>query len=58
MKKQLATYETEPADVHELWERVEASWDKIAMQVCINLIESIHRRVASVLKAKGEYTKY
>ena len=32
--------------------------DKIGAEVCQNLIESMPRRVAAVLKAKGGYTKY
>jgi hypothetical protein len=42
----------------ELWERVEAEWDKIPPQVYMDLIESMPRRIAAVLKAKGGYTKY
>jgi hypothetical protein len=42
----------------ELWERVQAEWDKIEPNVCQNLIESMPRRVAAVVKAKGGDTKY
>ena len=58
LKRQLAAYETEPGSIHELWERVEVEWNKIPVQVCTDLIESMPRRVAAVLKAKGGYTKY
>lgn len=58
LKRQLANYETEPAGVCELWERVETEWNKIPRQVCVDLIESMPRRVHAVLKAKGGYTKY
>lgn len=58
LKQQLATYETDPVSMHELWERVEAEWNKIPPQTCIDLITSMPRRVAAVLKAKGGYTKY
>ena len=58
LKKQLAKYETELTSMHELWERVEVEWEKIPTQVCIDLIESMPRRIAAVLKAKGGYTKY
>ena len=58
LKRQLATYESEPVSMHELWERVEKEWEKIPVEVCINLIESMPRRVAAVLKAKGGHTKY
>jgi len=55
---QHAPYEADPYSIHELWERVEVEWNKIPLQTCIDLIESMPRRVAAVLKAKGGYTKY
>jgi len=58
LKQQLAIYETDPDSMHELWECVEAEWNKIPPQTCIDLITSMPRRVAAVLKAKGGYTKY
>lgn len=58
LKRQLAAYETEPTSIDELWERVELEWEKIPVQACIDLIESMPRRIAAVLKAKGGYTKY
>ena len=58
LKRQLAAYETEPTSIHELWERVQDEWEKIPKQDCTNLIESMSRRIAAVLKAKGGYTKY
>jgi transposase len=58
LKRQLAACSTSATSMHELWERVEAAWDEIPAQVCIDLIESMPRRIAAVLKAKGGYTKY
>jgi transposase len=58
LKRQLAKYETEPAGMLELWERVEAEWNAIPAQVCLELIESMPRRIMAVLMAKGGYTKY
>ena len=58
LKRQLAKYEVEPKSIHELWTRVEAEWEKIPKEVCVDLIKSMPRRVAAVLKAKGGYTKY
>jgi len=58
LKQRLATYETDPVGMHELWEHVEAEWNKIPQQICIDLITSMPRHVAAVLKAKGGYTKY
>jgi hypothetical protein len=37
---------------------VKKEWNKIDAAVCQNLIESMPRRVAAVVKVKGGYTKY
>jgi hypothetical protein len=58
LKRQLAAYETSPTSIDELWERVETEWEKIPVQVCVDLIESMPRRIAAVVEAKGGYTKY
>ena len=58
LKQQLVTYEADPCNICELWKHVEVEWNKIPPQICINLIESMPRHVAAVLKAKGGYTKY
>ena len=42
----------------ELWERIEKDWNDIEPAVCQGLIESMPRRVAAVIKAKGGYTKH
>jgi transposase len=58
LKKQLGQYSNPPTSMQELWTRVESEWNKIEPSVCRNLIESMPRRVAAVLQAKGGYTKY
>ena len=58
LKRKLAGYEVAPKGMLELWERVEVEWNKIDAEVCQNLVESMPRRVAAVLKAKGGPTKY
>ena len=58
IKRRLADYETPPSGIIELWERVEAEWNKIEPKVCQDLIESMPRRVQAVIEAKGGYTKY
>ena len=58
LKFHLAAYPTEPKGVEELWRRVEVEWEKIPKEDCLKLINSMPRRVAAVLKAKGGYTKY
>ncbi|KAH9888923.1 hypothetical protein C8Q73DRAFT_609771, partial [Cubamyces lactineus] len=42
-----------PVSINELWKRVEAEWEKISVKECRDLIESMPRRVAAVLKANG-----
>ena len=58
LKRKLGEYEVAPKGILELWERVEREWDKIDAKVYQNLIESMPRRVAAMLEAKGGYTKY
>jgi transposase len=58
LKQQLNKYETAPKGIIELWSRVEEEWNKIGPATCMNLIESMPRRVKAVIKAKGKWTKY
>jgi len=58
LKRRLAGYEDAPTSMHELWTRVEMEWEAIPTDVCVGLIESMPRRVAAVLRARGSYTKY
>jgi hypothetical protein len=44
--------------IHELYKRIEGEWEKIALEKCLILVESMPKRVGSVLKAKEGYTKY
>jgi transposase len=58
LKRKLGEYERVPGGILELWERVQVEWEKIEPEVCQNLIESMPRRVAAVVKANGGHTKY
>jgi DDE superfamily endonuclease len=58
LKRRLAKHENPPNGIHELWNRVQVEWDRIPVEECRKLIESMPRRVQAVLKAKGGYTKY
>jgi len=58
LKRKVAEYPEDPHSIHELWNRVDAEWNKIPKEVCLNLIESMPRRIVAVLKAKGGQTKY
>ena len=58
LKRRLGTYETEPSGILELWERVEREWNEIPVHVCVDLIESMPRRITALIKARGGHTKY
>ena len=58
LKRRLAAYETESTSMQELWERMETEWEKIRIEECKKLINSMGERVNSVYKAKGGHTNY
>jgi hypothetical protein len=58
LKIKLGEYEHPPKGILELWDRIQVEWNKIEKEVCQNLIESMPRRCAAVIKAKGGYIKY
>lgn len=58
LKRQLGAYPTPPEGIVELWDRIQDEWVKIGPEVCQDLIESMPRRIAAVLKARGGHTKY
>ena len=58
IKRRLETYEEPPSSVKELWERVEKEWNDIPVEECRKLIESMPRRLAAIIRAKGGYRKY
>lgn len=58
LKRKLNLYENSPTGMLELWERIEEQWNKISKQECLNLIDSMPRRVQAVLRNRGGYTKY
>jgi DDE superfamily endonuclease len=58
IKRRLNQYERPPSGMIELWERIEAEWNKIDSETCLKLIESMPRRIEAVLKAKGMWTDY
>ena len=58
LKRRLPAYEYPSKGIEKLWERTQVEWEKISVEECQNLIESMPRRIQAVLKAKGGYTKY
>jgi len=58
LKRRLREFEEPAGSVSELWDRVQRLWEDIPKEECQKLIESMPRRVAAVIRAKGGYTKY
>jgi hypothetical protein len=58
LKRRLSSHENVPSSMNELWERVQTEWDTITQEECVRLIESMPRRIATVIKAKGRHIKY
>ena len=54
----LEEYGAELNGILQMWEGVDAEWNKIPIKVCMDLIESMPRRIVAVLRAKDGYTKY
>lgn len=42
----------------ELWGRVVETWNALTASECTSLVESMPRRIAAVIAAKGGHTKY
>ncbi len=58
LKRELNKYPVPATGLLSLWERVQEVWEAITPQICLNLISSMPRRMESVIKAKGRWTKY
>ena len=58
LKRCLSGYENASTGVYQLWERMVVEWEKISVKQCQKWIESIPRRIKTVIKAKGAHTKY
>ena len=58
VKKQLLKRPRRPTGVHDLWDCLVEEWERIPVEVCRKLIESMPRRIEAVIKAKGGNTKY
>jgi DDE superfamily endonuclease len=58
VKKRLENYQTAPGNMDELWGRVQAEWRRIPNEILQNLVQSMPKRVESVIKRKGLWTKY
>lgn len=58
LKNRLRNYPDPPRGINELWSRVEACWEEITPKQCLDLTNSMPRRISAVIKAKGGSTKW
>jgi len=58
VKHRLKEYQSVPKNNDELWQRVVDIWNGLEANICLELVESMARRIAAVLAAKGGHTKY
>lgn len=57
-KNKLKEYPTAPTNTDQLWDRVVEVWNALTAEECTALIDSMPRRIAAVIAAKGGHTKY
>lgn len=58
VKRRLGLHQRAPTNINELWTRVQQEWADIPKEIIENLVESMPRRVRSVIKNKGLWSKY
>lgn len=58
LKSKIYAYPTPANGLKQLWERVEAEWEKLPKEYISNLYESMPRRMRACIEAKGRWTKY
>lgn len=55
--KRKQRYWEQPANLDALWLKIQEEWAATMPDICQRLVESMPRRLAAVIKAKGGYTK-
>src|SRR5262249_54109615 len=58
VKRRLKEYPTRPKNDDELWDRVVEIWNALDIETCRRLVDSMPRRLAAVIRARGGSTKY
>jgi hypothetical protein len=56
LRRKLGSYESNPANLDDLWTRVQSGWKNITPDQCYNLIASMPKGTRAVNLAKGSYT--
>jgi hypothetical protein len=58
LKRKLGSYESAPANLDELWRRVQLEYKNITPDRCYNLIASMPKKIKVAILAEGGYTNY
>jgi hypothetical protein len=58
LKRAPSTHKPLPRNKEELWQILQKEWHNIDVSVYQNLVDSMPRRIAAVIKSKGYPTKY
>jgi transposase len=58
LKRRLQVRQEEIKDQKSLWEVVQDIWENTPAKTCLDLVDSMPRRLQAVIKAKGGPTKY
>ena len=57
-KHKLSDRDSSPKGMYDLWSLMEEEWNLIDADFCAKLVESMPKRIAEVIKAKGGYISY
>ena len=58
LKRRLEEFEEPASSVSKLWDIVQKLWEEIPREEHQKLIDSMARRLSTIIKAKGGYSKY
>lgn len=58
LKRRIEQQEERAKGVHELWGKAAEEWEKITVEECRRLIESMPNRLKELVRKKGGHTKY
>ena len=58
LKRLITLLKELPKSENDLWEKVRLVWLGLEREYCAKLVQTMPRRISSVLKAKGGYTKW
>ncbi|KAG1142387.1 hypothetical protein G6F37_012648 [Rhizopus arrhizus] len=58
LKSKLSRYDTRPKSIDDLWKRIDKEWNSFAKTDIQPYHESMPKRIAAVIKRRGNYTNF